>query len=165
MKTILQSRNFWTALFTLGSFWLLPLAFHPSTVFDIVNSLGIAALVGVCVMYLPTTLKGFFRNDLDGEHYLVIGLSSLCVFVSGRFGWNWYWRSQGKPDYLIEHPIVGFLIWGVFVSACLILLARDVRKGEIPRENFRWIGLVVAGGVALSLLALAFFEPSPEIFR
>lgn len=159
MKNVLQSKNFWVVLLLWGGFWPVAAYIPRPFLFDTVNSLSIAACLGVAIAFVPSVYRFFFRNDLDGAHYWVMGIVGALSATAARHMLNWVWRWLDKPGALQDHIIVAWLVWVIFTAACVILLSRDMLKGEIPKENWRWLGIVIGVGVAATLLAVLFLDP------
>lgn len=159
MMTVLRSKNLLIAVVLWIGFWPLAILIPREWLFDVVNGLAIAACFGVFVAYLPGVWNTVFRNDLDGAHYLVIGICGFAAAQGTRYGWNWLWRYLGKPPYMQDHLFVAWLIWVAFTFACVHLMARGVVHGEMPNRNFRWMGTVVALGTLAALIVIKFFEP------
>lgn len=169
MMTIIKSRNLWVGLLISAAFWALAPLFPRSYVFDVTNALSIAGCVGVLVMYYPSVARKtgswlwVFKNDLSGAHYFVIGLIGFVSYIASRHLWNQVWRWLGKPDWMQDHLIVAYLIFGTSVLCLMHLLSRDMEEGKIPSENWRWVGIFTAIGVAMAGLMIAFFDPSPSL--
>jgi hypothetical protein len=61
---------------------------------------------------------------------------------------------------MIDHPFVAFLVWATFMGGVMHMTAKGALDGEIPRENWIRLGLVIALGVMTGLLVIVFLEPS-----
>jgi hypothetical protein len=166
---ILKSKNLWVVVALTAVFFLIAPFYPRSYVFDVVNALSIAACIGVLVMYYPSVSKKLgtwlwiFRNDLSGVHYFIIAVMGLLLYVTVRHVYNVTWRWLGKPEWMIDHLFVAFMIWWTFMIAVMALLSRDMEEGIIPKENWRWIGIFVTLGIALAGLFIIVFDPSPAV--
>lgn len=169
MLTILQSRNFWIFSVFTGLFFIFAPLFQRSYVFDVANSFSIAGVVGVMVMYYASVAKKtgswawIFYNNLSGAHYFIIGLLGFCIYIAVRHTYNAVWRWNGKPDIMLDHLFVAYLISLTALIAAMHLLSRDLTDGRIPLENWRWVGICVAIALALAGVTIAFLDPSPPV--
>lgn len=162
MKNFLIARNFWLAVTLWGGFWGIAPFFAPEYVFYIVNALGFAVAAGVTIAYLGGVKQSILRNDLDGAHYLVMGVVVAWFATGMRQAWYWAWRALDKPDWMIDHLFLAFLSWMVFTAGVLHLMAKDAISGAIPRENWLYLGVVIAVAIGLSLIGTLWFnQPIP----
>lgn len=169
LSIILKSRNLWTVVVLTALFFLIAPLFPRSYVFDVSNSFSVAGVIGVIVMYYASIARKtgswlwVFRNDLSGVHYFVIGIMGLMSYVAIRHTYNSIWRWLGKPEWMADHLFVSYLIFGTFIIAVMHLLSRDLEEGQIPKENWRWVGIWTAVGIALAGLSVTFLDPSPAV--
>jgi hypothetical protein len=104
-------------------------------------------------------LKHFFtRNDLDGAHYLVAGIAGFGATQAVRYMFNWTWRLLDKPPGFLDNVFLAFVLWVSVLCALMHLMARNVIKGQIPRDNYKVVGIVIGVGVAISLIVISFLE-------
>ena len=164
MKEVLRSRNLWIMVTLWGGYWLVADLLPRPYLFDLMNSLLIAACLGVAIAYVPSVWRLWFRNDLDGPPLYVMAVVGFMAGTAARHGWNWVWRWLGKPEWMQDHIFTAWLIWVLFTTAVMQLLARDVIRGDVPKENWRWLGIVVAVGVALGLIAIIWVDPQGPLF-
>jgi hypothetical protein len=157
--SVFHSRRFWIGAGAALGF--LPLVVLPRQfMFDIVNALTVAVGVGVLIAYLPGICRSLQELRWDGTHYLVLGIFVTWSATALRHLWNWIWRFLGKPAEMIDHPIVAFLVWMTFMGGVLHMTARGALDGEIPRENWIRLGVVIAAGIVTGLLVIVFLEPA-----
>src|SRR5688500_6344879 len=88
----------------LPLWWFLPTPY----LFDLVNALTVSVGIGVLFAYAPGIAKSFRETHWTGAHYLVLGIAGTWGATTGRHLWNWAWRFTGKPDAMIDHPLVAF---------------------------------------------------------
>jgi hypothetical protein len=147
-------------------FWCIAPFVPTHWLFDIVNSASIAGAIGVIVMYYSSVAKKLgswlwpFYNYLSGPHYFILGVCGFCTYILARHTYNSYWRWVGKPDWMQDHIIVAFMVFFAFCVSCVHLLSRDMKEGEIPSENWRWIGITLAAAIFLALTAIEFLDPA-----
>jgi hypothetical protein len=134
--------------------------------FDIVNAFSIAGAIGVIVMYYPSVAKKrndwfwIFHNDLEGVHYFIIGVMGLLFYTAARHLYNVVWRWLEKPPWMSDSLFVGYMIWFVAMVCLMHLLSRDMEAGEIPKENWRWVGIFVTVAIALAGLFITVLDPT-----
>ena len=155
---MLQSRNFWAAVVLLSVFWPVAWFLPLDWLFDIMNSLAIAACVALVIVYGPGLRHFLMRNDLDGAHYLVAGIAGFGATQAIRYTWNWLWRLFDKPHGFLDSVWLAYVLWISILCALMHLMARNVIRGHIPNENYKTVGIVVGVGIALSLLVISFLE-------
>ena len=169
MGTIVKSKNLWALVGLSALFWGIAPWFPRPYVFDVVNALSIAGAIGVIVMYYPSVAKTtgswawVFYNNLTGAHYFIIGLLGFVSYILARHLYNAIWRWLGKPDWMQDSLIVAFMVYGTAVIATMHLLSRDMHEGKIPNDNWRWVGIFTALGVALGGIFIAFLDPPVSI--
>ncbi len=157
--SIIRSRHFLIGVALVLAF--VPLTYLPPIyLFDLVNALTVAVGIGVLVAYGPGIFKSFQQPRWDGSHYLVLGITATWTATAGRHLWNWAWRFMGKPPDMIDHWMVAFMVWLAFMGGVLHLTAKGAIGGEIPRENWIRLGVVVACGLATAFIVMVFFEPA-----
>jgi hypothetical protein len=159
MMGIFRSRRFVIAVLAVLGF--LPLIFlQRHYMFDVVNALTVSVGVGVLIAYFPGIWRSLMEPRWSGSHYLIFGIFLTWVATATRHLWNWVWRFLGKPPEMIDHPIVAFMVWLTFTGGILHMMAKGALDGEIPRENWIRLGVMVAIGVVTGLLVIIFLEPS-----
>jgi hypothetical protein len=165
MVNPLKSKNLWIAIAAFALYWIVAPIIPRNYVFDFANAFSVAASIGVLVMYYPSVARAEgtwlwpFKNNLSGSHYFVLGVIGIMSVTAVRHTWNTFWRWNAKPDWMIDSLWVGFFIWITICIAVMHMTARGMESGEIPRENWRYVGLTVALGVAVTLLYILYLEP------
>jgi hypothetical protein len=165
MVNILKSKNLWTALAIWGLYWVISPYIPRHWVFDTVNAFSVAASIGVVVMYYPSVAKAEgtwlwpFKNDLSGSHYFVLGVIGIMGITAIRHTWNTVWRWSGKPPEMQDHLVVGFFIWVTVTVAILHMTSRGMEGGQIPQENWRWVGITASLGVLIAGFYILYLEP------
>jgi hypothetical protein len=163
---ILRSKNFWIIVALSVLYWAAAPFVNRSVMFDVVNAFSIAGAIGVITMYYPSVAKKrnnwlwIFENNLEGVHYFIIGVMGLLLYTGVRHTYNVAWRWMDKPAWMIDHLFVGYMIWGVSMVCIMHLLSRDMEQGEIPRENWRWVGIFVTLAIALAGLFITVLDPT-----
>lgn len=165
MRRVVRNRLTWTALTVWLLFWPIAWALERDTLFDLVNALSVSVGVGVLCAYMPGFWYALRHQPLSGPHYLVLGIGCTWLATSIRHMWNWGWRFLDKPEWMIDHPFVAFLVWVLFTGGCLHLTAKGAIDGDIPKSNWIWLGAVVAVAVFLTLVAAFFLGPTKEFFQ
>jgi uncharacterized membrane protein YecN with MAPEG domain len=154
MRALLASRNVRLMVGLWGGFWPVTWFVPRDVVYNVVYSLSIAACFGVVVAYLPSVKKFFLRNDLDGPHYLVIGITGMLGLTALRQIWTWVFYVIDQQENMTKGFFIAWLTFCMFTCACIHLMARGVVQGEIPRENWRWLGIVLTIGVSIALMLI-----------
>lgn len=155
---IFRSRHFRYGLLAASGF--LPLLFLPTAyMFDLVNALTVAVGVGVLAAYGPGVWRSYQQDEWGGGHYLVLGIAVTWIATTLRHMWNWAWRFAGKPDAMIDHPAVAFLVFLAMLGGTLHLAASGAIDGDIPRRNWLRLGIALAVGLALAFIVIVFLEP------
>jgi hypothetical protein len=166
MMTILKSKNFWLAVAFSTAYWMIAPHVQKAYLFDVLNAFSIAGAIGVIVMYYPSVAKKLgtwlwiFKNNLAGVHYFIIGVMLLLLYIATRHLWNTVWRWLDKPPWMQDHLFTGFLIFCTILVCVMHFLVRDMEEGQIPRENWRWVGVFLAIGIAIASLFIIVFDPS-----
>lgn len=165
MKTTLKSVNVRLTIILLGSFWLIAPFMARDVLFDAVNGLCIAACTGVILIYYPSvanrfgTWRWFMLNRLSGPHYFILALTGIMGHIIFRCAWNWVWRLLCQVDDIQNSLWVAFNIWFATIMAGMFMVARDLEEGHIPQENWWWIGMATAVGLAMAFTTVSFMEP------
>lgn len=164
---ILRSKNFWVLAAACAFYWGVAPLVPRHYVFDFVNAFSIAGVAGVFVMYYASICKKegsllwFFRNDLTGAHYFIASFLGLCLYVLFRHLYTAVWRWSGKPDWMIDSLLLGFVVYMTALLALMQLLSRDVQEGQIPKGNWRWVGIFTAIAIALVGVSILYLDPKP----
>lgn len=166
MKMTVKSVNMWISVMVLMGFWLIAPFIKRDILFDLLNGLCISACMGVILVYYPSvahrlgTWRWFMLNRLSGPHYFVLCLTGTMIHIIYRCAWNWVWRLLCDVDSFQSSLWVAFNIWFMIVIATTFLLARGLDEGNIPTENWWWVGMVTGAGLALAFTIMAFIEPN-----
>jgi len=144
------------ALTFVPLWWFLPTTY----LFDLVNALTVSVGIGVLIAYLPGIARSFTMKRWTGANFLVLGIVAAWVAIDGRHLWNWIWRYSGKPDAMIDHPLVAFMVWLTAWAGVLHLAAKGAIDRDIPRENWLKAGAFIAFGLALGSIVIVVLEPS-----
>lgn len=170
MKLTIKSTNMWVSLMMLGGFWLIAPFIRHEVLFDLLNGLCISACIGVILVYYPSvahrlgTWRWFMLNRLSGPHYFILALTGTMIYIIFRCAWNWVWRLVCEVDDFQNSIWVAFSIWYMTVVACTFLLARGLDEGNIPTENWWWVGMTVGIGLAIGFTVMAFVEPDAPVW-
>lgn len=161
MREIIKSRMFLTAVAITAVFWTFGALVPRSLLFDLLNAMAVAIGTGVIVAYAPGVIKTLQSRpeDISTGHILVVGIVCAWVAAVVRSGWNWAWRYLGKPDALIDHLGVAYLLVVLIMGGIAHLAAKDAINGQIPRESWRRIGIYTALGLAVGALVFLLLEP------
>lgn len=136
--------------------WFLPTTY----LFDLVNALTVSVGAGVLFAYAPGIWRSFAMKRWTGGNFLVVGIAAAWASMTMRHLWNWAWRYFGKPDAMIDHPLVAFTVWLAMMGGFLHLAAGGAIDGDIPRENWLRAGAYIALGLALGSVVIIWLEPS-----
>lgn len=146
---------------SLGVAWLMywpAVAVVPTSLFlEFVNGMLAAVSIGVAVAYTPdiwqTMRKQPFR--LTDAHLLVLGTTIMHWGIAAIFAWSWVYRILNRPEWMVDHPLRGWLIYLVFLGAVLHLAVGDVQsKGTLPSRGWLHIGTFIALGLGLTVILL-----------
>jgi uncharacterized BrkB/YihY/UPF0761 family membrane protein len=155
----LRNTTLWIAII------LVFLAFIPAallverqTMFEIIDGLCVGASVGVMVGYARAAWHAVKlpSHRLASADYLVCGVIMVAMFGAIRFGAQWAWRAQNKPDYWIDSAVLLIGTFGIVVGLFLILMTTSSKKGILlPAAYFRagWLFTISLGIAALMIWA------------
>ncbi len=162
MRDILRSPLIWIAAVLWGGFWVVAFAVPRSWLFDIVNALATSVGTGVCIAYWPGVRRSISGRNLNSGHYLVLGIVGAWFMNNCRHVYNWIWRYYDRPDDMINHPFVAFMVFALTTFGIMHLMAKDAIEGNIPRGNWVRLAKWITVGLALAGLVIVWLEPSPH---
>jgi len=116
------------------------------TMFEIVDGLCVGASIGVLIGYGRSAWNAVKlpAHELISADYLVVGVGMITLCGAVRFGAQWFWRANGKPDWWIDSPALLLATFGIVIGLFLILMTTSSKKGIlVPAAYFRASGLFV----------------------
>ena len=162
--SLFRSKMLWAGLAVWASFWVLvPLVATPH-LFDLVNALSASIGIGVIVAYSRGIYDALTTKNRVGGHYLILGIACTWLGASIRTIYNWIWRWLDKPEGMIDHPFVAFMMFVVFTGGALHLTAQNAIEGCIPRKNWIVLGAIVSASLFMTF-TLAIVLGSPDYFH
>lgn len=152
---LLQAMAVW------ASFWILPFFIPPVYLFELVNALAVSLSVGVMFAFWPGVMEAIRtpRHELEGGHYLVLGIMTGATAIVAQFAWRGVWRLWDRPDWMITHPVLAFFIYMLATGFALHLSAQGAIGGRIPRRNKVMLGVAVATALMLTFVAAIILGP------
>lgn len=156
MTRITTNLGFWLLLGGIASFGLLYPLLGQSAMVEI----GSGCLLGACVVigltWLPTAYRGVVNGALHGAEVLALGLCTLGIFGTIRQGWTFLYRFYDRPDSMLDHWSYPLILWSVFWSLLIVILAPGTHGGEVPAANKRYMIVVAIIGAFAAGFATAF---------
>jgi hypothetical protein len=156
----LRSPVIWTGLLISALFWVLWPFLPVKLTFDMLNAVVVSVGIGVVVAYAPGIFVALRRDrrELTSGKILIIGIIATWVATNVRSAWNWAWRYYHKPPEMIDHPVVAFMLLILIMGGVLHLTARDAIDGQVPRQVWRRVGIIIAIGLSAGGLFFAALE-------
>jgi hypothetical protein len=151
------------ALIVWSAFWVLPIFIPIEYLFELVNALAVSLGIGVMFAFWPGMIEALKtpKHELEGGHYLVLGIMTGATAIVAQFAWRGVWRALEQPDWMIRHPLLAFFVYVVATAFALHLSAQGAIGGSIPRRNKIMLGVAVAAALMLTFIAIILLAPAP----
>jgi hypothetical protein len=129
----------------------------PSPLLEHIRLLQMSTAIAVVIAYSPfafSALRESRRPDRVQQLSMGILLGFLSIMLGGL--WSYVWRTSGKPAWMYDSDVQGFIIWISILAAALHITAPGAIDGQIPKRNFIMLGCAVGIGVFLAGLTVSF---------
>lgn len=151
MNRITTNLALWLMVSGIASFALLyPMLGQLDTV-EVASGCLMGACTVIGLSWLPTAYRGAVNGARSGAEVLALGLCSLGIFGTIRQGWTFAYRFLDRPQAMLDNWTYPLILWSVFWSLLIVIIAPGTQQGEIPPANKRYmivvgiIGAFVAG--------------------
>jgi hypothetical protein len=154
-----KSKVFWTGVVVWLCFWPFAILIPKDYLFDIVNAFSVCVGIGVIIAYMPGIKAALEARKMTAGQFLILGIACTWLATVGRHLYNWIWRYLGKPEAMIDHPMVAFLVVMLVSGGFLHLSASHAIDEEFPETSWRQLGIVTAFSLAVASFFILYFEP------
>lgn len=148
-------------ILSFGAAWILywPItALIPVKLFpELINGMLASISFGVAVAYTPGVWRTLrkYPYEMSAGHLLTLGVSVLHWAITFLFAWGWIYRIVGRPEWMIDHPLRGWLIYTLFLGGVLHLMAGDTQDAHaVPSRGWVNVGALTAGGLGLTVVLM-----------
>lgn len=135
-------------------FLAVTLALPRQDLITLMNGLLFCVAAAVCVTFMRDTVRIIMLGDVDREDYLLLGIvvswaSDVCIRA-----WVSVMRFLGRPESIVDHPMLGlFILWSI-IGGALHLTAPNSFKGKVPAENWVKLGITVLFGTTIAFVLI-----------
>jgi hypothetical protein len=140
-------------IFAAGAFffyWILALFVPVGLLREIFNSLSFGVAVMVTMTWAPAAWYSLWYGERAGEWQLIIAIFLAFFVLAFQRLYVMAATILGRPEWLVESPVSGFVPYSITVVGILFLVAPGVYRGA-PRGRYWWY--IIAGVSMGSLLA------------
>jgi len=159
---VVRSKTFWILTFVVLSFWPFAILLPRAYLFDIVNSFTVCVGIGLLIAFMAGAKTALRENLRTGGQFLVLGIVCTWAPTVTRHLYNWIWRYMGKPEFMIDHELVAFMVYVTAVGGFLHLFASHAIDNKVPETSWRQLGIVVTLSLMVASFFILYFEPSEE---
>jgi len=120
----------------------------------LMNGLLFCVAAAVCVTFMRETVRIIVLGNVDREDYLLLGI--VISWASDVFirAWVSVMRFLGRPESIVDHPILGlFILWSI-IGGSLHLAAPNAFRGKVPTENWVKLGITVLFGTTIAFILI-----------
>lgn len=153
LLSILRSRTLWAALALFALYWALARLVPSGPLMEGLHAVRVALCLVVVAAYAPVCLEALASGRIGRVEQLSLGITlgwgaTLCGGL-----WSLLWRLAGRPGWMVDSSLDGFLLWVVTLSAVLHVTAPGAVDGTVPRRAWIVTGLALgAGALAAAVL-------------
>lgn len=162
MKRLTTNLAIWLMAAGLAAFAVVYTLFGQHTTIEIASAMLLGGCIVIALTWLPTTLVGISKGTRGGAEVLAFGICSMGLFGATRQIWTQVYRYLGQPEGMLEHWTYPLILWALFWSTFVVIVAPGTQDGEIPITNKIYllaatgIGALVAGiAIGMSLAQLS----------
>jgi hypothetical protein len=153
-STFLRKR---VGLVTLFMFALYPVVGYltqASPLLEFLRILQTATGFAVAIAYLRYSWRALLGLEVDREEQLALGifLGGLYFGLTGL--WAVVWRRGGRPDFMFNNDVFGFLLWLSVISGNLMIALPNSLSGRIPGRNSVAMGAAFGIAILVSMIVL-----------
>jgi hypothetical protein len=152
----------WILLY-LASFWCFAPFVPRDELFNVLNGLAMAFIVGILISWVPAmvTIASRSWNKWTGGHYLVAGVYLFIAFFSIQMGAAIYWRITDDISIFDTLPLA-WSRWGTLAGLFICMTSTNIVEGRIPVQNWARAGQWTAAGLIIATVTRVWFFPAVE---
>lgn len=144
-----MNHAFAIAILAAAAYWILDYAIGTDANRDLMAAAAIFYSLLNVGRYAPPAWRAFRRGGLQDNWQLLMGNVLFWAGFGMRETWLWSVRSEGRPDWMVGHPINGFFTFWILGAGILCFYAAERAPGPIPRHRLAYYVLV--GIIAASI--------------
>lgn len=160
MRRFIQNRIVIFLILAWFAYWPVAAITPQDIVLELINGMIAALSVGLVVSYTPAVWQRLRRSSktVSGADMLVLGIATVQVAIAALFIWAWIYRILETPEWMVDHPVRGWIVYLLALGGVLHLMASSVGITEetIPDKTWMQLGIATAVGLAVGVLVLAF---------
>lgn len=153
MKNLTTNLAIWLMAAGIGAFVAVYAAFGQATTIEIASGMLLGGCLVIALTWLPTTLIGISKGTKGGAEVLAFGICSIGLFGAIRQSWTQVYRYLERPEWMLAHWSYPLMLWCLFWSTFVIIVAPGTADGEIPVTNK--IYLLAATGIGALVAGIA----------
>lgn len=154
LKAIVMSKMVWVFAALHVAYLLVAFLMPRQDVITLMNGLLFCVAAAVCVTFTRDTVRIIMLGDIDREDYLLLGIvvswaSDVCIRA-----WVSVMRFLGRPETIVDHPMLGlFILWSI-IGGSLHLTAPNAFRGKVPTKNWVKLGITVLFGTTIAFMLI-----------
>lgn len=141
-------------------YWPIAAILPQDIILELINGLIASLSVGLVVAYIPGVWYRLRMSpyQISGADMLVLGIATVQIAIASLFVWAWVYRILDTPEWMVDHPFRGWIVYLLALGGVLHLMASDVgiSAESIPDRVWMHLGIAVAVGMMVGVLVLAF---------
>lgn len=116
-------------------------------------------LLGVMWKWALPTIADLAQGRSSGSTQLMLGILIWAISSEVVLGWTFAWRYLDNPEWMVDHPILGFARMWSAVGAALMITSAGARTGPITPASWIWISIASClGGIVAGMLIMSSFQ-------
>jgi cell division protein FtsW (lipid II flippase) len=146
MKTNIKNTTLWMILLGVGTVLTPVIYLSPrQDFFEVLNAICSATSLGVCAGYAPTTWRALKMppHKMTAAHMVIVAGFIVCASLAEIFIIQWFWRANGKPDWIIDSWFTVQSRVTLSMGLFLYLATNFSRNGEIVVGAYKRIAVLV----------------------
>lgn len=154
LPAILRSGTLWAAALLFALYWPAAVLAPPGFLLEGLHAVRIAVCAVVVVAYAPVCLEALALGRIGRVEQLSLGITVGWGALLLQGLWSLLWRLAGRPAWMVDSDLDGFLVWVTILGAVLHVTAPGAVDGRVPRRTWIVTGLAFGAGLLAAALLL-----------
>jgi hypothetical protein len=139
-------------------YWPVEMIIPTNVLLEFINGMIASMSIGIVTAYMPGAWEVLRRRPyrLSGGDLLMVGATLVQMAIAALFVWGWAYRLLDEPEYMIDHPLRGWIVYALFIGSVLHLMAWEVEEAEhsLPTKGWVHLGAWISAGLGLVVVLL-----------
>lgn len=148
---VFRNAMFWGVVLASAMYFAASALVDSNLLQTTLHAISFSIWIAVGVTYLPGAILGVLERRPTNADYLIIGIVCAGLSTALMRGWSAFYRILGRPEWMFENPIFGYLILLGIFGGVIHLTAPGAIGGRVPARNWIKVGIAIGIGAAMAI--------------